>query len=209
MPTLIAKCLAWLVRALAMLLLIVGVLVAIAWIKAEWDRMDAIEQDIARKESALGELRTELASLKDELAEEDQAWKAHLDELRVAMQAELALLNARVERAKPAWDRAIAHSQNVKTLASDARGKADRARAESQGPRKADQLVGPVRQSREAGRARDREGELCGIGSRRSFHRSRPGSRRFDARELTGPTADRRKPAQESAHRESRQVRVA
>ena len=90
MPTLIAKCLAWIVRTLAMLLLIVGVLVAIAWIKAEWDRMDAIEQDIARKESALGELRAELASLKDELAEEDQAWRAHLDELRVTMQGELA-----------------------------------------------------------------------------------------------------------------------
>ena len=129
MPTLIAKCLAWIVRTLAMLLLIVGVLVAIAWIKAEWDRMDAIEQDIARKENALVEQRAQLASLKDELAEEDEAWRAHLDELRVTMQAELAQLNARVERAKPAWDRALAHSQNVKTLASDARGKADRARA--------------------------------------------------------------------------------
>ena len=56
-----------------MLLLIVGVLVAIAWIKAEWDRMEAIEQDIARKENALGELRSELATLKDELAKENEA----------------------------------------------------------------------------------------------------------------------------------------
>ena len=34
--------------------------------QGRWDRMDAIEQDIARKESALGELRADQASLKDE-----------------------------------------------------------------------------------------------------------------------------------------------
>ena len=181
MPTLIAKCLAWIVRTLAMLLLIVGVLVAIAWIKAEWDRMDAIEQDIERKESALSELRTELASLKDDLAEEDQVWRKHLDELRVTMQGELAQLNARVERAQPAWDRALAHSQSVKTLASDARAKADRARARVKALERQIELVGPVRQSRKAGRARDREGELCGLGSGRSFHGSCQGPRRFDA----------------------------
>ena len=129
MPTLIAKFLAWLVRTLAMLLLIVGVLVAITWLKAEWDRMDAIEQDIANKESALGELQSELASLKDDLAEEDQAWRAHLDELRVTMQGELSLLNARIDRAKPDWDRALAHLQQVEALADAARDKADRAKA--------------------------------------------------------------------------------
>ncbi len=132
MPTLIAKFLAWLVRILGLLLLIVGILVAIAWVKAEWDRMAAIEDEIARKESTLAELRAESASLQEEIAATDRRWRAHVDDVRVAMQAELDRLDTRIARARPDWDRAVAHLQQVKTLASDARGKADLAKAKLQ-----------------------------------------------------------------------------
>ncbi len=129
MPTLIAKFLAWILRALGMLLLIVGVLVGIAWIKAEWDRMAEIERDIALKEESLGELRSEVTSLETEVAEVNRRWREHLAEVRIVMQGEVDRIDARIASVSPDWNRVLAHLQRVKTLASDARKKADRAKA--------------------------------------------------------------------------------
>lgn len=147
MPTLIAKCLAWIVRTLGKLLLIVGVLVAIAFVKAEWDRMAEIEQDIARKEESLGERRTDLTSLEIEIAEANMQWREHLDAVRSVMQAEIDRIDARIARASPDWNRALAYLQQVKTLARDARQKADRAKARVQALQRAahwwDKFVSP------------------------------------------------------------------
>ncbi len=52
MISLIAKALAWIARRLGLLLIIVGILVAVAWLKSERDSLEHDRQAICRPGSA-------------------------------------------------------------------------------------------------------------------------------------------------------------
>ena len=58
MISLIAKALGWIARRLGLLLIIVGVLVAVAWIKTERDSLEHDRQSIADQESLLESWKT-------------------------------------------------------------------------------------------------------------------------------------------------------
>jgi uncharacterized protein (AIM24 family) len=101
MISLIAKALAWIARRLGLLLIILGVLVAIAWLQSERDSLERDRQVIADQQTLLESL-----------------------------QAELKTLQARSEAAKPYWTQAQEQFEAVKQSATDIRATANGLKAE-------------------------------------------------------------------------------
>jgi hypothetical protein len=101
MISLIAKALAWIARRLGLLLIIVGVLVAVAWIKSERDTLEHDRQAIADQQTLLESLNTELKTLQ-----------------------------AKSEAAKPYWTQAQKQFEAVKQSAADIRATAIGLKAE-------------------------------------------------------------------------------
>ena len=60
MISLIAKALGWIARRLGLLLIIVGVLVAVAWLKSERDSLERDRQAIADQQTLLESMQAEL-----------------------------------------------------------------------------------------------------------------------------------------------------
>lgn len=101
MLSLIAKLLGWLARKLGLLIIIVAILVAGAWLKAERDSLEDDKQAIVDQETLL------------------DRWKA-----------ELELLEAKSKAAEPYWTQAQRQFEAVKKAATDTRATANRLRAE-------------------------------------------------------------------------------
>ena len=153
MISLIAKAFGWLVRRLGLLLIIVGILVAAAWLKAERDNLEQDRQAIADQHTLL------------------ESWKS-----------ELKLLEARHKAAEPYWTRAQRQFETVKKAAADTRATADKLKAEVAALERAsrwwDKYVAPTkwaelelkrksyaawsRAARQSERARDRTARILG-----------------------------------------------
>jgi uncharacterized protein (AIM24 family) len=101
MISLIAKALAWIARRLGLLLIIVGILVAVAWLKSERDSFEHDRQVIVDQQTLLESL-----------------------------QAELKTLHAKSEAAKPYWTQAQKQFEAVKKSAADIRAAANGLKAE-------------------------------------------------------------------------------
>ena len=101
MFSLIAKALAWIARRLGLLLIIVGVLVAVAWLRSERDSLERDRQVIADQQTLL-----------------------------VSLQAELKTLQAKSEAAKPYWTQAQKQFEAVKKSAAHTRATANKYKAE-------------------------------------------------------------------------------
>ena len=101
MVSLIADLLGWLARKLGLLLIIVGILVAAAWLKAERDGLTNDRQVIVDQERLL------------------ESWKAELKSLQEKNKA-----------AESLWNEAQEKFENVKQAATDARSTANRLKAE-------------------------------------------------------------------------------
>lgn len=101
MISLLAKALAWIARQLGLLLIIVGILVAAAWLKSEHDSLEHDRQVIADQESLLENLN-----------------------------AELRKLQAKSEAAKPYWTQAQQQFEAVRQSTVDIRATANGLKAE-------------------------------------------------------------------------------
>jgi len=101
MSLLIARVLRWIVQKLGLLLIIIGILVAAAWLNAEWTRLADDKRAIEIKEELLESQQAELRSI-----QEDIAAKA------------------------PHWVQAIRHLETVKEIAQDSRRRANRLKRE-------------------------------------------------------------------------------
>ena len=63
MPTLFASIVAWLARKAGTLLVILAILVAAAWVSAEWARLAQVQAEIRRAEAIRDGLRADLARM--------------------------------------------------------------------------------------------------------------------------------------------------
>ena len=128
MVSLIARILAWIARRLVLLFVIVGILVAVAWLKTERDRLEHDRQAIVDQEQLL------------------ESW-----------QAELKTLDAQARAAESHWSEAQAQFETVRQTAADARATANQLRVGSRAARAREFLVGQVPRAPEVGRTRDQE----------------------------------------------------
>ena len=114
MISLIAKTLAWIARRLGLLLLIVGILVAVAWLKSERDSLERDRQVIADQETLRENLQAELKTLKaiSDAAEHHWTWaQVRFEEAKTSAASSRAAANAlkaevaALERASRWWDK--------------------------------------------------------------------------------------------------------
>jgi uncharacterized protein (AIM24 family) len=128
MPTLFATVVAWLARKLGTLLVILGILVAGAWVSAEWTRLAQVQAEIRRAESIRDGLRTDVDRIEADIARHRAQWGAQTAAARKALDAELHMIDAELARQGPRWSDAIAKFADVEQRAMDARRAADVAR---------------------------------------------------------------------------------
>jgi uncharacterized protein (AIM24 family) len=129
MINLIALTLKWLAHKAGLLLLIVVVLLAASWLKSEWDRMEAIRNEIASGNAVLANLRSDLAAIDSQIAQDAAAWREQIAAATAPLLEELASLGARIERAEPLWQTALARVADLERQAREARRAAIDARA--------------------------------------------------------------------------------
>ncbi|MCU0974725.1 MAG: hypothetical protein MUC71_00235 [Steroidobacteraceae bacterium] len=121
MTHLLAAVLGWLGRKLGLLFVIIGVLLAVAWLRSEWQQLQALREEIAVQESVLAGLRTDLASL-DAAIEADAAdWARQMETATRSKRQELESLTARIALAEPRWQEALARFANLERQAQAAR----------------------------------------------------------------------------------------
>ncbi len=128
MPTLFATVVAWLARKVGTLLVILGILVAGAWVSAEWTRLAQVHAEIRRAESIRDGLRADVDRIEADIARHRAQWGAQTAVARKALDAELHRIDAELARQGPRWSDAIAKFADVEQRAMDARRAADVAR---------------------------------------------------------------------------------
>jgi uncharacterized protein (AIM24 family) len=131
MPQLIAATLRWLSHKLGLLLLILGVLLAGGWLKAEWSQLRAIQQEIATKDTLLEGLRDDLAALDVAIDADAAAWRGQMAAAAANIERELAAVDERLARVEPKWEAALARFADLERQAAAARRAADRAGAQA------------------------------------------------------------------------------
>ncbi|MDH5540641.1 MAG: hypothetical protein OEY03_14670, partial [Rhizobacter sp.] len=130
MSNLISLTLKWLVHKAGLLLLIVAVLLAGSWLKSEWDQMEAIRDQIATANVVLANLRADLTEIDAQIASDAAAWRDQIAAATQLLRDELNSLGARIERAEPLWQTALARFSDLQRQAREARRAADQAWAE-------------------------------------------------------------------------------
>ncbi len=130
MARVLAAALRWLASKLGLLLLILAALLLGAWLREEWQTLAALRNAIAAQESLLAGLRTDLAAIEDEIAEDAARWSERMAQAAAPLRAELEETRARISAATPRWQEALRRFADLERQARDARRAADRARAE-------------------------------------------------------------------------------
>lgn len=130
MARLIALLARWLVRQFGLLLLIVVVLLAGAWLKGEWDALRAIRQEIETQDRLLAGLRQDLVALDAALDADTRAWRAQMATAAQPLGAELAGMEPRIAAAMPTWQAALQQYGDLERQAAASRAAAARARAD-------------------------------------------------------------------------------
>jgi len=130
MARLIALLARWLGHQLAMLLLIVAVLLAGAWLKGEWDELRAVRQEIATKGQLLAGLSGDQQAIDAALRADAEGWRAQMAAATWPARAELEGLEARIARAQPQWQAALRQFGDLEGQARAARLAAGRAHRE-------------------------------------------------------------------------------
>src|SRR5262245_36372030 len=108
MPTLFASIVAWLTRKAGTLLIILAILVAAGWVRAEWARLAQLQAEIRRAESIRDGLRSDLDRIDADVARHRAEWNAQTAAARRALDAELHRIEAELARQGPRWSDAIA-----------------------------------------------------------------------------------------------------
>lgn len=117
-------------RQVALLALILAVLVAGAWVRAEWRELAAARAQLATRDALLAGLREDLARLDAEIAADSQRWRAQLASAAAPLRAELESLDQRVARGLPAWQSALRQLGDIERQAAGLRRAAQAARAD-------------------------------------------------------------------------------
>ena len=130
MSNVVALTLKWLAHKLGLLLLIVVVLLIGSWLKSEWGQLEAIQKEIATKNTLLSNLRLGLTAIDAEIARNAAAWRDQIAAATKPLREELGSLGARIERAEPHWQTALARFSDLERQAREARRAADQARGE-------------------------------------------------------------------------------
>lgn len=117
-------------RQLALLALIVAVLVAGSWLRAEWRELDAARARLATQDALLAGLREDLAGLDAQIAADATRWRAQLASAAAPLRAELEGLDARIARGLPEWQSALRQLGDIERQAATLRRAAQAARAE-------------------------------------------------------------------------------
>src|SRR5512145_2126539 len=125
MPTLFATVVAWLARKAGTLLIILAILVAGAWVSAEWARLAQVQAEIRRAESIRDGLRADVDRIEADIARHRAEWGAQTAAARKALDAELHRIDAELARQGPRWSDAITKFADVEQRATDARRAAD------------------------------------------------------------------------------------
>jgi hypothetical protein len=125
MPTLFATVVVWLARKVGTLLVILAILVAGAWVSAEWARLAEVQAEIRRAESIRDGLRADVDRIEADIARRRAEWGAQTAAARKALDAELHRIDAELARQERRWSDAIAKFADMEQRARDARRAAD------------------------------------------------------------------------------------
>lgn len=128
MPTLFASIVAWLARKAGTLLVILAILVAAAWVSAEWARLAQVQAEIRRSESIRDGLGADLDRIDADIARHRAEWSAQTAAARRALDGELRGIDTELARQTSRWGDAIAKFSDLEQRAADARRMADEAK---------------------------------------------------------------------------------
>ncbi len=130
MPTLIAKLIAWLVRKLGLLLLILAVLLIGAWLRNEWQELRKLDQEIEQQEKLTAGLRTELDEKDAAIAADASQWRQQTVMAARALMSELETLDEQIANAELQWRGKLDEFADLERQADAAAAAATRARRE-------------------------------------------------------------------------------
>jgi hypothetical protein len=149
MARLIALLARWLGRQFVLLLLIVAVLLAGAWLKGEWDQLRTIRDEIATQDRLLASLREEVTAIDAALDADTRGWREQMAAASAPLRAELTALEARVANAQPQWQAALRQFADLERQARASREAARRARVAAEALERSaywwDRYVAPAR----------------------------------------------------------------
>jgi len=100
MTRLIAAALRWILGKLGLLVVILAILLAGAWLKAEWEQHRATQAALEQQDAVLDGLRADLQSLEVVIAADQAEWRRATAERMRALWEELDALNGRIAGAE-------------------------------------------------------------------------------------------------------------
>jgi hypothetical protein len=86
----------WILRKLGLLVVIIAILLAGAWLKTEWDQHRAAQDTLAQQEALLEGLRADLQSIEVAIAADQAEWRRKSAERMRALWLELDALNGQI-----------------------------------------------------------------------------------------------------------------
>jgi hypothetical protein len=129
---LIGLAVAWFIRKLGLLALIVALILVATWLRGEWAELRAARAGIEEQEAALQLLRSQLATLDRTIAAEEVRWREQVERTTRPLRAELESMQSRLAQAQPRWQLALARFADIDRQARAARQAADTAQANAQ-----------------------------------------------------------------------------
>ena len=166
MSKLLESILARLARALGLLLLILGALLVASWLQDQWGQRDRWMSEMAANEQLAAGLKADIARIDAAIDTEAAEWRGRMAQATQRVRAEMAGLDARIERARPLADEALRRFADLERQMRAARQAADAAKVEVRAMegmlRIWDDYLHPEKRIRvEAARARQRALELA------------------------------------------------
>ncbi len=136
MTQLITAVLRWTANKLGAFLLVLSVLVAGAWVKSEFDRLQALKAQVPTIEARLAALQADLAETRGAIAAEQAAFAARQAVQQKKLEQDIAAIEARLSTVGAAWAEAARALADVQQRAGDARSRAQRAKRDYEDLRK-------------------------------------------------------------------------
>ncbi len=130
MSRLIAVTLGWLAHKLGLLLLIIGVLLIVTWLRSEWSQLQVMREEIRAQEDVLGGLRSDLGEIRAAMSQDAAEWRDQMELATRSLREELDATAQRIARAEPHWQEALTRFSDLERQAGAARAAAEAAQAE-------------------------------------------------------------------------------
>ena len=130
MPTLFERIVTWLTRKAGSLLLILAILLAVGWIRGEWEKLAQVQAEIERAESIRDGLLADVKQIEAEALRLEAEWDAQTAAARRALDSRLRRIDAELVRQEVHWGGALKEFASIEQRAVDARRVADHARVQ-------------------------------------------------------------------------------